>query len=59
MNPLNLSFAYIAVCLVIGFWGRNRRFGFWGYFFASALLTPAIGALLVIASSFRPDDGPR
>jgi uncharacterized membrane protein YiaA len=37
--------------LLVGWWGRNRKFGFWGYFFASALLTPLVGAILVLASS--------
>ncbi len=37
-----------AICL--GFAGRKRKFGYWGYFFASLLLTPVIGLLLVIAS---------
>lgn len=30
--------------------GQKRKFGYWGYFFASLLLTPLIGILLVIAS---------
>lgn len=30
--------------------GKNRKFGFWGYLFASFLLTPIVGALLVLAS---------
>lgn len=53
MNPLNVSLIYVLICLAIGHFGRNRRFGFWGYFFASVLLTPPIGVLLVIASSAR------
>ncbi len=57
MNPLNISLLYLLSSLVVGCWGRNRRFGFWGYFFASVLLTPAIGVLLVIASTIRPEDG--
>ena len=36
--------------LIVGLLGRNRRFGFWGFFFASILLTPVIGLLLVIAA---------
>jgi hypothetical protein len=34
----------------VAFFGKNRKFGFWGYFFASMLLTPLIGLLLVISS---------
>ncbi len=40
----------IAVSGIVAYLGRRRRFGFWGYFFASMLLTPLLGALIVIAS---------
>ena len=36
--------------LLIGFLGINSRMGFWGNFFASILLTPIVGLLLVIAT---------
>jgi hypothetical protein len=39
------------VSLIVGLIGRNRKFGFWGYFFASLLLSPIIGLLLVVASA--------
>ncbi len=42
--------AWLILAIVIGFFGRNRRFRFWGYFFASVLLTPIIGLLLLIAA---------
>jgi hypothetical protein len=44
---------YVAAAWIIAVLGRNRRFGFWGYFFASLLLTPFIGLLLYLAT-----DGP-
>jgi len=40
----------IALSYFIGFLGRNRKLGFWGYFFASVVLTPVIGLLLVVAT---------
>ncbi len=40
----------IVVCFFAGYIGRDRKMGFWGYFFASLLLTPFIGFLLVIVS---------
>jgi hypothetical protein len=49
MTPL-VGTLLIIISLIIGYWGRNCRFGFWGYFFASLLLTPLVGILLVIAS---------
>lgn len=42
--------AWLILAILIGFFGRNRRFRFWGYFFASVLLTPIIGLLLLIAA---------
>ena len=48
--------------LLVAFLGRNRKFGFWGYFFASLLLTPLLGILFVIASGpprTRPEAGER
>ena len=45
---------YFAVCGVIAALGRNRKFGFWGYFFAALLFTPIIGAIIVLASDTRP-----
>lgn len=46
-----LIIIYFAVCVLIGLLGMNRKFGFWGYFFGSILLTPILGGLLVLASS--------
>lgn len=47
--------AILILSLVIGILGRNRKFGFWGYFFGSILLTPIIGLLLVLASDEKPN----
>ncbi|MDR3299554.1 MAG: hypothetical protein LBU43_06025 [Candidatus Accumulibacter sp.] len=49
MEPLVLV-GYTLASLVIAWAGRKYRFGFWGYFFACLLLTPMIGAIIVIAS---------
>jgi len=35
---------------VIGLFGSKYRFGFWGYFFGSILLTPLVGLLLLAAA---------
>ena len=42
---------WVAGAIVIGFLGRKQRFGFWGYFFASIMLTPIIGMLILIAAT--------
>jgi hypothetical protein len=49
-----LALAYIAVAALLGFIGRRRKFGAWGYFFGSLILTPIVGLLLVLASDPRP-----
>ncbi|MCD7895110.1 MAG: hypothetical protein LUG50_00370 [Planctomycetaceae bacterium] len=48
--PRPALYLWIAASALVAYLGRDRRFGFWGYFFASLLLTPALGVLLVIAS---------
>ncbi len=47
---LQIFFIYIVLATTIGFFGRNRGFGFWGFFFASLLFTPFIGFLMLLAS---------
>ena len=41
---------YILLSIIIGLLGKNRKFGFWGYFFGSLLLSPLLGLLLLLAS---------
>ncbi len=43
----------IILSVLLGIMGRNRKMGFWGYFFASIVLTPIIGLLLVLVSDPR------
>jgi len=44
-------FGFIFVCsLILGYFGRHKRLGFWGFFFASLLLTPLVGLLLLIVA---------
>ena len=54
MMPL-LIVGYVVMSLLIAIAGQNRKFGFWGYFFCSLLLTPILGLLFVIASGPRTD----
>jgi hypothetical protein len=48
--PPQAAVLYLVISMLIGVLGRRYRFGFWGYFFSSLLLSPLIGLLLVIAS---------
>jgi len=45
---------YLILSILLGLVGYNRKFGFWGYFFGSLLLTPFVGLLLVLASDPIP-----
>jgi hypothetical protein len=47
---MNIILIFLALSVIIGFLGRKRRFGFWGYFFLSMLLTPVVGFLTLIAA---------
>jgi hypothetical protein len=51
---LLLSLLYVGLCALVGYIGRDRKFGFWGYLLASLLISPIIGFLLVLASDKRP-----
>jgi hypothetical protein len=44
---------YIGLAALVAYLGRDRKFGFWGYFAASLILDPVIGLLLVLASDKR------
>jgi uncharacterized membrane protein len=41
---------YVLLCLLVAIGGKSRPFGFWGYFFGSLLLTPAVGVILLAAA---------
>lgn len=54
---MNIVLIFVALSVVIGFFGRKRRFGFWGYFFLSLLLTPVVGLIALLSAI--PKDEPR
>ncbi len=45
-----LVLAWVLGSALIAMVGQRYRFGFWGYFFASILLSPIVGALMLIAA---------
>jgi hypothetical protein len=47
---LIVAIVFIILSLIIALFGTDRKFGFWGYFFCSLLLTPAIGLIILLAS---------
>ena len=54
---MNIVLIFVALSIIIGFFGRKRRFGFWGYFFLSLLLTPVVGLIALLAAI--PKNEPR
>ena len=50
MPFISISFVCILISFFIGYLGRNRKMGFWGYFFATLFLTPFVGAILLLIS---------
>jgi hypothetical protein len=49
MIPILLGL-WVIGSLIVAFGGARYRFGFWGYLFASLLLTPLMGVLLLAAA---------
>ncbi len=45
--------ALLVLSAVVGYIGKDRKFGFWGYFFCSVVFTPLIGLVIVFASDKR------
>jgi hypothetical protein len=48
-------FTLALLSALVAYIGKNRKFGFWGYFACSFLLTPIIGLVIVLASDKKPD----
>jgi hypothetical protein len=47
---------YVALSLLVGFFGRNRTVGFAGMFVLSLLLTPIVMGLVLLVSAPKSQD---
>jgi|TARA_B100000959_G_C14970765_1_gene619587 hypothetical protein len=47
----------LLLSLILAYIGRHKTMGFWGLFFASVLLTPIIGLILLLVT--RREEAPR
>lgn len=56
MPYISIPFVCIFISFIFAFLGRNRKMGFWGYFFATLLLTPFVGAILLLVSDKKKTD---
>lgn len=59
-SPVILTVLYILAALLVGALGQRRKWGFWGYFWASLVMSPLIGLLFVLAGEKprRPEAAP-
>ncbi len=51
MSALIAVLPWLLIAGFIGFLGKDRKFGFWGNFLVSFILTPIIGLLVYFAQS--------
>lgn len=54
MSPQVLFVLYVLGSLLVAVVGRHRKWGFWGYFWASLLMSPVMGVLFVLAGDPQP-----
>lgn len=54
LSPYVLPILYFLGSLLVAVIGRQRKWGFWGYFWASLLMSPILGALFVLAGDPLP-----
>jgi hypothetical protein len=45
-----LGIVSIVICYIVGTYGKKRKIGFWGAFWASFFLSPILGMLFVLTS---------
>jgi uncharacterized membrane protein len=50
MTHILIIVAWLLGSLIIALCGSKYRFGFWGYFFGSLVLTPIVGFFLLMAA---------
>ncbi len=49
---------YLLLSLLVAYFGRNRKFGFWAYLVLSFIFTPLITFVIVLASDKREPAAP-
>jgi hypothetical protein len=50
---LLLFLVWLSMSLLVGFAGRHRAIGFWGFFIVSLILTPIPTALVLLLTASR------
>ncbi|MDA0703583.1 MAG: hypothetical protein O3A96_10185 [Proteobacteria bacterium] len=49
---------YLVVCLLVAYFGRSTRIGYWGTFLVSLVLTPLITIIAIIVLAPKKRDYP-
>jgi hypothetical protein len=58
MHALLVIITWIGVSLLLGYIGRDKKFGFWGNFLVTLLLSPLVGIILYFAQSDKHSKAP-
>lgn len=53
-SPIGATLLYIGLAMLVALVGRRRRMGFWGFFWASLLLTPLVTGFFVLMAGPPP-----
>ena len=56
MPAIAITIICVFISFLFGFLGRNKKMGFWGHFFATLLLTPFVGGILLLVSEKKKSD---
>ena len=49
-----IALLYFLGCVVVAYYGRRTRIGYWGFFFLSLLFTPLVTLVFLYFSKQRP-----
>ncbi len=55
MNAIIGLLPYIAVCVLIGYFGKEKKLGFWGNFLISLFLSPLVGLIVLFVQDKAGD----
>jgi hypothetical protein len=58
LTPIG-ALSYLAFALLAAVVGRDRRMGFWGFFWASILLTPLLTGFFLLMAQPKESGSPR
>jgi hypothetical protein len=54
-----IAIAFVVLSVFVGALGRDRKLGFWGFFFLSLVFTPLLIFLILVFTKSQPPAHPR